>query len=94
MEKVETADDEAKRIDHIAEKPGLYKLVFSNYHSWLRGKSLIVQYIVFTPAPAVVEVPRATLEKEVDEVLESAVETKNVPLKQNSIIAEQDAKRI
>jgi hypothetical protein len=66
MEKVETAEGEYKRVDHIVDGPGLYKLVFSNYHSWLRAKSLTVQYIVFTPARKVVEVPQAILDQEAD----------------------------
>jgi len=36
-------------INYISEEPGIYKLVFSNEHSWVRGKSLMYRYSVLRP---------------------------------------------
>ena len=42
-------------VTFMADTVGLYKMVFSNTHSWLRGKTLKVRYVVLTPVKA--EIP-------------------------------------
>lgn len=44
------------KVTFIADAAGLYKLVFSNDHSWLRGKTLKVRYVVLTPVEPALEV--------------------------------------
>lgn len=36
-------------INCVTEEPGFYRIVFSNYYSWLRGKELLWRYCVLTP---------------------------------------------
>ena len=46
---------QAKTINFVAKQTGMYKLVFSNEHSWMRGKSLMYRYSVLRPTDEEIE---------------------------------------
>ena len=60
LEKIDSAGSMTNLL-FLAVEPGLYKMMFSNDHSWLRGKTLKVMYVVLTPATPPVEVDESEL---------------------------------
>jgi hypothetical protein len=37
------------KVTFVAKEPGFYKVIFSNSHSWMRGKTLKFRYVVLRP---------------------------------------------
>jgi hypothetical protein len=48
LQTIESSENMVK-VTFIAKEEGFYKIVFSNQHSWVRGKTLNYRYVVLNP---------------------------------------------
>ena len=48
LQKLETSPE--VRLSFIAKEPGIYKVLWSNTHSWFKSKTLSYKVLVLTPA--------------------------------------------
>lgn len=48
LQAIESSENMVK-VTFIAKEEGFYKILFSNQHSWMRGKTLMYRYVVLKP---------------------------------------------
>ena len=69
------------KVTFIAKEPGLYKIVLSNAHSWYRGKTIKIRYVVLEPVDEPIPVnlpPSCNNEEDTAPVEETTVKEEEI----------------